>query len=60
MNHDRGLAVDFFESSIFVGNSSEMISFGAQGVESGMPGYLNNRAANQSMVSNKFWIQEMF
>lgn len=56
MDRDRGLVIDFFESSVFVENSSEVVSFGAQGVESGMFGNLNNRAASQSMVSNKFWI----
>lgn len=55
MDRDRGLAIGLLESSIFGGNTSEVVLFGLQGVNSGTPKSLINRAAGKSMTSSTFW-----
>ena len=42
LDHDRGLVVGSFESSVLCGNISEVVSFSFQEIKFGMPSDLNN------------------
>lgn len=62
MDHDRGLALGFLESSIFSRNMNEVVSFDLQRCESGMPivTLIIHTTTSKNMASNKFWIWEPF
>lgn len=53
MDHDRGLVVGSFESSILCRNISEVVSFRFQGIRFRIPRELDNgQVAGKSMASN--------